>query len=68
MPIILFGGTRETVLKQLECKEHDWHGPGIDRISRYFKCVKCFCIQRDLLTEEDYFKSRREESSKEGGE
>lgn len=45
------------VLKQLACKEHHWHGPAIDRISRYFKCVKCYCIQRDLLTEEDYFKA-----------
>ena len=57
MAIILYGGTKETVLKQLECKEHDWHGPAIDRISRYFKCMKCYCIQRDLMTEQDYFKA-----------
>lgn len=57
MAIILYGGTRETVLKQLECKEHNWHGPAIDRVSRYFKCVKCYCIQRDLMTEQEYFKA-----------
>lgn len=57
MAIILYGGTRETVLKQLACKEHDWHGPGIDRISRYNKCTKCFAIERDLSTEKDYFKA-----------
>lgn len=57
MPIILYGGTKETVLKQLKCEDHDWHGPGIDPISRYFKCVKCYCIQRDLLNEREYFKA-----------
>jgi hypothetical protein len=65
MAIILYGGTKETVLKQLACEKHDWHGPGIDRVSRYFKCTKCFCIQRDFLNEKDYFKAASDLEKKE---
>jgi hypothetical protein len=56
MPIIIYGGARETVEKQLKC-DHDWHGPNMDPISRYMKCLKCFCIERDLLNEAEYFKA-----------
>lgn len=54
MPIVLYGGAKETVLKQLGC-EHTWHGPCMDTISRYNKCLKCFCIERDLDSEAAYF-------------
>lgn len=51
--IILYGGTREQVEKQLVC-DHDWHGACIDPISRYYKCAKCFTIERDCTLEEYY--------------
>lgn len=47
MSFILYGGDKYTVEMQLKC-EHIWHGPCMDNISRYFKCVKCFCLDRDL--------------------
>jgi hypothetical protein len=59
MAIILFGGIRETVLRQLECV-HEWHGPCIDRVSRYNKCLKCFCLERDFQTEAEYWKAEKE--------
>jgi len=60
MSIILYGGDREQVEKQLKCG-HDWHGPCMDCISRYYKCKKCFCIERDLNTLEEYHERIREE-------
>lgn len=56
MSIILYGGAKLTVLKQLDC-EHKWHGPCMDDISRYNKCLKCFCIERDLQSEAAYFEA-----------
>jgi len=58
MAIVLYGGTRETVVKQLEC-EHQWHGPCMDRISRYNKCLKCFCLERDLQSEQEYWEAKK---------
>lgn len=51
--MIVFGGTEQRVKQQLEC-EHDWHGPCMDRVSRYYKCKICFCLDRDC-TEEEYY-------------
>lgn len=58
MAILLYGGAKLTVLKQLGC-DHQWHGPCRDDISRYFKCLKCFCIERDLDSEAAYFEAQQ---------
>lgn len=52
-PIILYGGIKKQVEEQLKCN-HDWHDPCIDSISRYFKCTKCFAMERDCTLEEYY--------------
>lgn len=44
--MIIYGGSKEQVEKQLEC-EHEWNGPCMDDKYRYFKCKKCFCVDRD---------------------
>lgn len=70
MAIILYGGARETVLKQLECA-HEWHGPCMDRVSRYFKCLKCFCLDRDFQSEKEWLKAEKEAETRradKGGE
>lgn len=59
MAIILYGGTGPTVKRQLECA-HQWHGPCMDKVSRYFKCLKCFCLERDLKDEKAYWAAERE--------
>jgi hypothetical protein len=53
-----YGGTSEEVKKQLKCS-HDWHGPCLDEISRYYKCRKCFCLMRDM-SEEEFVSERNE--------
>ena len=62
MPIIIYGGAKKTVTKQLKCR-HDWHGPCMDDIARFNKCLECYCIEYDLPTEQAYFKAV-EESNK----
>jgi hypothetical protein len=57
--MIIYGGVKERVIQQLAC-DHDWHGPCIDEVSRYFKCKKCFCLDRDCETEEEYYRLVRE--------
>lgn len=59
MAIILYGGARETVVLQLVCV-HEWHGPCIDRLSRYNKCLKCFCLERDFQSEAEYREAEKE--------
>lgn len=59
LKMIIFGGTEERIRQQLKCN-HDWYGPCIDLISRYYKCKICFCLDRDC-TEEDYYESMKEE-------
>jgi len=54
MSLIMYGGDRNQVLKQLACN-HYWHGPCMDRISRYYKCTKCYCIQRDVDSLKEYY-------------
>lgn len=56
MALIIYGGDRPTVEKQLKC-EHNWHGPCIDNISRYYKCTKCFCLERDVNSLKEYHKA-----------
>jgi hypothetical protein len=60
MSFIIYGGDKSTVEKQLKC-DHDWHGPCIDNLSRYFKCTKCFCMDRDLNNFDEYTKAVVEE-------
>ena len=53
MSIVIYGGVKCRVEQQLSC-DHEWHGPCIDSVSRYYKCTKCFCLERDCVNEEDY--------------
>ena len=57
MSIILYGGDKSLVEKQLKCK-HQWHGPCIDNVSRYYKCTKCFCLERDLNSLDAYWEAQ----------
>jgi len=59
MSVILYGGDRSLVEKQLACP-HRWHGPCMDRISRYNKCLDCFAIERDLASWEEFMGVSRE--------
>ena len=56
--IEIYGGTKEMVEKQLKCR-HKWHGPCMDEVSRYCKCKRCFCLNRDMNQKEykDYLKN-----------
>lgn len=45
--MIIYGGTPDQIEQQKNC-DHDWHGPCIDDVSRYFKCKKCYCLDRDV--------------------
>jgi len=45
--IIIYGGTKKQIEQQLDCN-HEWSDPCVDFKSRYVKCKKCFCIQRDM--------------------
>lgn len=51
--VLIYGGTKEQVEQQMVCA-HKWHGPCIDEMSRYNKCLKCFVLQRDMDKEEYY--------------
>lgn len=62
MSFILYGGDIATVKKQLACV-HEWHGPCLDNISRYFKCVKCFCLDRDLSDFAAFTEASKEEET-----
>jgi hypothetical protein len=57
--MIIYGGTERQVQQQLEC-EHVWHGPCIDRVSRYNKCLKCKCLDRDVVSEEHYYAAMKD--------
>ena len=59
MSIIIFGGSKNQIKQQAKCK-HKWHGPCIDNISRYDKCLICFCLQRDINSEEEYDRKVKE--------
>lgn len=63
MTTIFYGGTREQVEKQLDCI-HDWHGPCIDEISRYYKCMMCFCMERDCTENEHKEMSDNEQNGR----
>ena len=53
MSVIIYGGTKSQIKKQLSCK-HRWYDPCIDDMGRYTKCVKCFCLNRDLKSQKEY--------------
>lgn len=64
MSFILYGGSEEVVKKQLKCN-HEWEGPGIDEINRFYKCSKCFCIEYDCswkvyLETIEYLKNKKD--------
>jgi len=63
MAIIIYGGARETVVRQLECT-HEWHGPCMDVVSRYLKCLKCFCLERDFQTEKQWLAAEKEAATR----
>lgn len=48
--VIQYGGTKEIILRQLGCDHEDkhLHGPCIDDVSRYYKCLKCSVLIRDM--------------------
>lgn len=50
--ILVYGMSKEKIDKQMKCKHENWHGPGIDEISRYYKCKDCYCLKRDISLEE----------------
>ena len=53
--MIIYGGNKEIINKQLSCSHsHNWTGPYIDKISRYWSCSKCYCHDRDIGTYEQY--------------
>jgi len=59
MSIIIYGGVKERVEQQLKCG-HDWYNKGeasIDEVSRFRKCSKCFCYERDLESEKEYWEA-----------
>jgi len=60
--IIIYGGTEEMIEKQKRCN-HDthWYGPCIDGISRYYKCLSCYCLKRDCRDEKHYLEALKEE-------
>ena len=69
MSTIIYGGSKDRVKNQLECA-HTWYGPCMDDISRYYKCIKCFCIDRDCHDMADYDRlvKERDETLAEGKE
>jgi hypothetical protein len=52
--MFIYGGSRATVLKQLECM-HQLIVPCIDSKFRYFKCSKCYAMDVDVKSEKEYF-------------
>lgn len=52
MGLIIYGGTLRQIEEQKKCK-HDFTGVCMDNISRYTKCKKCLCLERDM-TEKEY--------------
>lgn len=60
MSIIIYGGDKSIVEKQLYC-HHDWHGPCIDDRKRYFKCKKCFALDVDCSSYEEYVRNERKD-------
>jgi len=50
--MIIYGGSPEQIEKQKNC-EHQWAGPLMDDVGRYYKCVVCFCLDRDETTISD---------------
>lgn len=51
--MIVYGGTNSQIEKQNQCI-HDWSGPYMDNISRYYRCNKCFCLDYDIKNYEEY--------------
>lgn len=60
--MIIYGGAKKTVEKQLTCK-HDWHGPCMGDIARFYKCTKCYCIDYDLKNEKAYFEAAEQRNN-----
>ena len=44
--MIEYGGTAEQIEEQKTC-HHSWYGPCRDAKGHYFKCTKCYCLDRD---------------------
>ena len=53
MSMIEYGGTKKQIEIQKKCK-HEWYGPCRDSISRYNKCKKCYCFERDCKDQKDF--------------
>jgi hypothetical protein len=48
MSVVIYGETNLQINKQKSCAHQRLHGPCIDEISRYCKCLDCYCLIRDL--------------------
>jgi len=60
--VIIYGGDRSIVGKQFACP-HRWHGPCVDAVSRYNKCLDCFAVERDLASWEEFMRASKEAES-----
>jgi len=60
MSVVIYGETKEQVKVQKACSHKNWQGPCMDAISRYFKCLDCFCLERDLTKKQakKHYKSK----------
>ena len=61
--MIFYGGDDLRVRQQLEC-EHEWHGPCRDDLSRYNKCLKCYCMDRDISSIDEYWQESKKLDNK----
>ena len=52
--MIIYGDSKETVKKQLDCK-HSFVGPFIDEKFRWYTCSKCFVCNFDVSSEQEYY-------------
>ena len=59
--MIIYDGPEKQIKQQKKCK-HNWHGPCMDDISRYYICVSCYCLDRDCRNKKDYQRLVKETS------
>lgn len=50
--MIIYGGPKKAVLKQMDC-DHDFQGPYVHSLyGRHYTCTKCNCYDCDLTEQE----------------
>ena len=55
--MLIYGGSKETVEKQLKCEHKSMLGPFIDKYFRYYKCKDCFVCNFDVNSEKEYYET-----------